>query len=105
MRPGEAFGLRWEDINPEKVQLLIIGTLKQERGISPSRQRILSVPLGILYLGREDQVISPLACLAPTAQPRTVELEENLLEGSHLEKRERKRNEQSCRKFGGRELA
>ena len=46
-----------------------------------------------LFIGEEDQAISPLACLAPTAQPRTVELEENLLEEFKLEKSEGNSNE------------
>jgi integrase len=36
MRPGEALGLRWEDVDSDKTQLWITGTLKQERRITSS---------------------------------------------------------------------
>ena len=36
MRPGEAHGLRWQDIDMDKKELRITGTLKEARFITPS---------------------------------------------------------------------
>ena len=35
LRPGEALGLRWEDIDLENRMLFVTGTLKQDRRLSP----------------------------------------------------------------------
>jgi integrase len=35
MRPGEALGIRWEDVDLENSQLSISGTLKEHRLVSP----------------------------------------------------------------------
>ena len=47
MRPGEALGLRWEDIDLENSELFITGTLKSARRITPSG-------VGIVQLERNE---------------------------------------------------
>jgi integrase len=41
MRPGEVFGLRWEDYDQRKSILKVTGTLKQSRRITPSGEGVV----------------------------------------------------------------
>lgn len=41
MRPGEALGLRWSDVSLETGQLIITGTLKEERRLNPAGKGVV----------------------------------------------------------------
>lgn len=43
MRPGEVLGLRWQDVDIANSQLVVSGTLKQARRITPSGQGIVRI--------------------------------------------------------------
>lgn len=64
MRPGEALGLRWEDLDFKKSELSVTGTLKSARRITP-------LGAGIVRLERNDPKTK--------ASRRTITIPENLV--------------------------
>jgi integrase len=72
MRPGEALGLRWEDIDRAEGILKVSGTLKEERSIAPGGK-------GVVKLVRDDPKTFSSSRTLPISQALDAALGRQLL--------------------------